>query len=67
MDRARLTRFGSAVALLALGSLLMVYGFNAGHAEPSRFSLAYYLTAVLGGAVAAAGVLGFRRLGRAED
>lgn len=67
MDRYRLTRFGSSVALLALGSLLIVYGFNAGHAEPSRFSLAYYLTAAFGGAVAAAGVIGFRRLGGAED
>ena len=67
MDRARLTKLGSSVGLLALGSLLMVYGFNAGHADSSGFSVLYYLTAVLGVAVGAAGVLGFRRLGSDGD
>lgn len=67
MDRDEITVLGSSLALLAVGSLLMVYGFNAGYAETSALSLAYYLTAALGVAVAAGGVLGFRRLGAEEE
>lgn len=52
----------SSVGLMVVGSLLIVYGANMGYGTEGGLALVFYLAVVFGLLVAAAGVLGFRRL-----
>lgn len=63
----RIVELLSSVGLIFVGSLLIVYGANMGYDVSGGLAYVFYFTAAFGALTAAAGVLGFRRLGDSED